>query len=246
MEDWLNIIIIFIGSSLACFVQRYVGFAYGLISLTIWISFIEIHTAILLSLAGAFLGQCINFKNNRKMEIKSARFFLLGGIIGMLLSFYFLSDIDLTDVKTGLGTLMVLFFLINIFLSRTYLKYKYNKFAELLVGSVGGGMGVLGAGFGMAPSVWCTLNSYSKESYFSIMIFFNIMVIFSSSLFYLINSQIEINYLYFAVLIFSIYTSNLFFKHKQIRINFSTIRVLVNSIVLLQGLILIYQNSIFN
>lgn len=246
MEYWLNLIIIFFGSLLASFVQRYVGFAYGLISLTIWISFIEIHTAILLSLVGAFLGQCINFKNNRKMEVKSARFFLLGGILGMLLSFYFLSDIDLMDVKTGLGTVMVLFFLLNIFLSRTYLKYKDNKFAELLVGSIGGGMGILGAGFGIAPSVWCTLNSYSKEAYFSIMISFNIMVIFLSSLFYLAHSQIEIKYLYFAVLIFSIYSSNLLFKHKQIRMNFSTIRMVVSFIVLLQGLLLIYQNPIFN
>ncbi|AMW80103.1 hypothetical protein AMD27_15160 [Acinetobacter sp. TGL-Y2] len=246
MEDWLNLIIVFLGSSLACFVQRYVGFAYGLISLTIWISFIEIHTAILLSLVGAFLGQCVNFKNNRNMEIKSARFFLLGGILGMLLSFYFLSDIDLTDVKTGLGTLMVLFFLLNIFLYRTYLKYKENKFAELLVGSIGGGMGILGAGFGMVPSVWCTLNNYSKESYFSIMIFFNMIIIFLSSLFHLSHFQIEINYLYFAVLIFSIYTSNLLFKHKKFRINFSTVRVVVNFIVLLQGLILIYHSLIVN
>lgn len=241
MEFWVTILIIFVGSSIACFVQRYVGFAYGLISLTIWISFIETSIAIILSLFGAFLGQCINLKNNKSIEIKSARFFLLGGILGMLLSFYYLSNISLFDVKAGLGVVMVLFFIINMSLSRDALNYKENKIAELFVGIIGGGMGVLGAGFGIAPSVWCTINSYSKQSYFNIMIIFNMMVIVFSALFYFVYSGVKLNYLYFIVVILSICVSNVLFDSQKIDINFSKIRIIVNFIVLFQGLLLVFQ-----
>jgi uncharacterized membrane protein YfcA len=242
MDFWVVVFIIFFGSSLACFVQKYVGFAYGLISLTIWISFIETKTAIILSLFGAFIGQCINFKKNKNIKFKTARFFLLGGILGMLLSFYIFSIFDFVFLKAGLGGIMMLFFLGNIFLSNITLNFKERKLAEVIVGGIGGGMGIFGAGFGMAPSIWCTINNYTKESYFSIIILFNLMVICFSFLFHFEELNLKVNSYSFIIILISIFISNLIFDHLNLDFNIKSIRTLVSFIVLLQGLLLIFEH----
>ncbi len=241
MTTFDTFLIIFFGSFLASFFQRYIGFAYGLIALTLWINFIDTKVAIVLSLFGAFVGQCINFHKNKKKEIKSVRFFLLGGILGMLLGFLGCNFIDLAHLKTGLGVIMLLFFLVNTFISKASLGLKNYRLGEFLAGGLGGGLGVFGAGFGMVPSLWCTMNRYDKDAYLNIMIFFNLLVIIFSFFFHLQGFVGSIEVYYFLIVLFSFFVSDLFFNYFNFEWRVEWVRMFLSFVILLQGGVLIFN-----
>jgi uncharacterized membrane protein YfcA len=163
-----------LGSAAGGFVQGLSGFAFGLIALGIWAWAIDPTMAGPMVVFGSLLAQLLSFSVVRRgFDPKRLLPFVVGGLFGVPVGVALLRHIDPLGFKLAVGIILVVW-CPTILLSRELPRVtRGGRIADAAVGWVGGVMGGLGGLTGPAPTLWCALRGWDRDTQRAIFQSFN-------------------------------------------------------------------------
>ncbi|WP_027015543.1 sulfite exporter TauE/SafE family protein [Comamonas composti] len=175
-----------LGAALAGFVQGLSGFAFGMVSMSVWIWVLEPQVAATLAVFGALVGQLVAaFSVRRGFDLRMLLPFVAGGLVGIPLGVALLPRLNMDVFRALLGALLVLWCPAMLMSSRLPRLKAGNRLADGLVGMLGGIMGGLGGFTGTLPTLWCTLCGYERDRQRAIIQNFNLSMLAVTMLTYL-------------------------------------------------------------
>ena len=162
MPDHLMLLVA--GAAVAGFVQGVSGFAFGMVSLSIWAWGIEPRLAVVLSVAGGLSGQMLSaFTVRRGLQLATLWPYLAGALAGIPLGVLVIPWLDAGSFRLGLGAILLVFCPLMLLADRLPAITAGGRLADGLAGLAGGVMGGLGGFTGVVPSLWATLRRYDKD-----------------------------------------------------------------------------------
>ena len=162
MPDHLMLLVA--GAAVAGFVQGVSGFAFGMVSLSIWAWCIEPRLAVVLSVAGGLSGQMLSaFTVRRGLQLATLWPYLAGALAGIPLGVLVIPWLDAGSFRLGLGAILLVFCPLMLLADRLPAITAGGRLADGLAGLAGGVMGGLGGFTGVVPSLWATLRRYDKD-----------------------------------------------------------------------------------
>jgi uncharacterized membrane protein YfcA len=166
------------GAVLAGFVQGLSGFAFGLVAMSVWAWTLEPQLAAVLALFGALTGQVIAAVTVRRSFDKSVLWpFVLGGLVGVPFGVWLLPHLDLVVFKLCLGVLLVLW-CPAMLMSQHLPKVSFGgRWADGVVGAMGGAMAGIGGFSGTLPTLWCTLRGFQRDTQRAVIQNFNLSML---------------------------------------------------------------------
>jgi uncharacterized protein len=167
------------GAVLAGFVQGLSGFAFGMVSMALWVWVLDPKLAAVMAVFGSLIGQLIGlFTVRRGLAWRELLPFLLGGLVGIPLGVGLLPRLDADVFRFGLGALLVIACPAMLFASRlprvAFRHAGSARAADALAGLGGGVMGGLGGFTGVVPTLWCTLRGMDKAAQRTVVQNFNL------------------------------------------------------------------------
>ncbi|AHV91857.1 sulfite exporter TauE/SafE family protein [Bordetella holmesii] len=154
-------VVVALGAVLAGFVQGLSGFAFGMVSMSVWVWVLEPRLAAVLAVFGAMMGQVVAAVTVRR------------GFSWSLL----LPSLDMTWFKLILGCLLVLWCPAMLMARHLPQVSAGGRLADALVGMAGGVMGGLGGFTGVLPTLWCTVRGYPKDTQRTVIQNFNLSML---------------------------------------------------------------------
>ena len=152
------------GAALAGLVQGISGFAFAMVAMSVWVWGIEPRLAAGLAVSGGLLGQILGLFTVRRAPRWPALLpFLAGGALGVPLGTAILPYLDAAAFKLVLGLFLLLCCPPMLLVQRLPRIDAGGRWADGLVGLLGGLMGGIGGFSGMLPSLWVTLRGWDKE-----------------------------------------------------------------------------------
>jgi uncharacterized membrane protein YfcA len=169
---------VIVGAVLAGFVQGLSGFAFGLVAMSVWAWTLEPQLAAVLALFGALTGQVIAAVTVRRSFNKSVLWpFVLGGLVGVPFGVWLLPHLDLVVFKLCLGVLLVLW-CPAMLMSQHLPKVSFGgRWADGVVGAMGGAMAGIGGFSGTLPTLWCTLRGFQRDTQRAVIQNFNLSML---------------------------------------------------------------------
>jgi uncharacterized membrane protein YfcA len=162
MSDQL--ILLAVGAAIAGLVQGISGFAFSMIAMSIWVWGIEPRVATIMAVFGGVTGQLLTaFTVRRGLRLAVLLPFLLGALVGVPLGVMVLPYLDPDMFKLTLGGMLVVFCPAMLMAQSLPKITAGGRFADGLVGMIGGLMGGIGGFTGVIPSLWCTLRGFDKD-----------------------------------------------------------------------------------
>jgi uncharacterized protein len=172
---WLSVIV---GAAAAGFVQGLSGFAFGMVSMSIWVWTVEPRLAASMAVFGSFTGQVIAAVTVRRgFDLPMLLPYVVGGLVGLPLGVMILPLMDVELFKAFLGTLLVCFCPAMLFATRLPRITHGGKVADGVAGALGGAMGALGGFTGVIPTLWCTLRGVGKDRQRAVVQNFNLAML---------------------------------------------------------------------
>jgi uncharacterized membrane protein YfcA len=130
----------------------------------VWVWGIEPRLAAAMAVSGGLLGQCIQlFTVRRGLQPGVLLPFVVGGLVGVPLGVWALPHLDPAVFKLVLGAFLVLCCPAMLWADRLPRISAGGRWADGLVGLVGGAMGGIAGFSGVLPSLWVTLRGWDKE-----------------------------------------------------------------------------------
>jgi hypothetical protein len=171
------IAMIALGAAVGGFIQGLAGFAFGLVALAIWGWTIDPALAGALVVFGSLLGQLLSLGAVR-YAFDAARLwpFIAGGLLGVPLGVASLRHIDPESFKLVVGVIL-LAWCPAMLLVRDFPRVTGGgRWADAGAGWVGGVMGGLGGLTGPAPTLWCALRGWERDTQRAVFQFFNLVM----------------------------------------------------------------------
>ncbi len=173
-----TLFIVAIGAIVAGFVQGLSGFAFGLVSMSIWAWSVDPHLAVVLAVFGGLTGQVIAAVTvRRRLDGKLLAPFVAGGLLGLPLGLWLLPHLDVPLFKVLLGTLLVTWCPLMLWSGRLPRINAGGRFADGVAGTAGGFLSALGGFAGAIPTLWCTLRGLDKEAQRAVVQNFNLTML---------------------------------------------------------------------
>ena len=210
-----------LGAMVAGFVQGLTGFAFALIAMSFWVWVLSPQIAAPLVVFASVWSHIISLSNEQKHPHLNKSLvlpYLISGLIGVPLGTYLLHIIQPETFKLVLGLFLVLWCPIMFFNPQFPRLQQSGKFADSLVGFMGGILGGLGGFCGSLPSAWVMLKNLSKQEQRYILRHFNFGIQVFTLVAYLLQGTLEIQQLpYMTILLVSvsfpaIWGAKLFYK----------------------------------
>lgn len=152
------------GAALAGLVQGISGFAFAMVAMSVWVWGVEPRLAAAMAVSGGLLGQCIAvFTVRRALQPAALLPFVIGGLAGVPLGVWALPRFDPALFKLTLGLCLVLCCPPMLLAERLPRIRAGGRWADGLVGLLGGMMGGIAGFSGVLPSLWVTLRGWDKE-----------------------------------------------------------------------------------
>ena len=152
------------GAALAGLVQGISGFAFAMVAMSVWVWGIEPRLAAAMAVCGGLLGQCIQvFTVKRGLRPGALLPFVLGGLAGVPLGVWALPHLNPAVFKATLGLFLVLCCPPMLWADRLPRVTAGGRWADGLVGVLGGVMGGIAGFSGVLPSLWVTLRGWDKD-----------------------------------------------------------------------------------
>jgi hypothetical protein len=163
-----------VGSVAGGFVQGLSGFAFGLIALGIWAWVIDPTMAGPMVVFGSLLATSLSFDVVRQaFDPQRLLPFVVGGLFGVPIGVALLHQIDPLGFKLAVGIILVVW-CPTVLLSRELPRVtRGGRLADAAVGWIGGVMGGLGGLTGPAPTLWCALRGWDRDTQRAIFQSFN-------------------------------------------------------------------------
>ncbi len=163
------------GAALAGFAQGVSGFAFALVSLSIWAWGIEPTLAVVLTVFGSLVGQLVTLPFVwRGFDLKRALPFIVGGLVGIPIGAALLNAVDPQLFKLALGIFLVVYCPMMLLLDVDRSMQWGGRLADAAAGWAGGFLGGLAGISGPVPTLWTTLRGWSKDEQRGVLQGFNI------------------------------------------------------------------------
>ncbi|MGH7155540.1 MAG: sulfite exporter TauE/SafE family protein [Acetobacteraceae bacterium] len=167
--------IVVLGTCCGGFIQGMSGFAFGLVSMSIWVWSIEPRLAAPMVVWGSWVGQILSFiAVRRRIDWRRVVPFVLGGALGVPLGAWLLRYVDVLLFRHFVGVLLLVYCSIMLAAKHLPAVQRGGRVADGTVGWIGGLMGGLGGLTGPAPTLWCTLRGWDKDTQRGIFGVFNL------------------------------------------------------------------------
>jgi len=169
------LVILALGAAVAGFVQGLSGFAFGMVSMSIWAWTVDPRLAAVMAVFGGLTGQLLAALTVRRgFDWRRLLPFLLGGLVGVPLGTALLPQVNAQAFKAGLGALLVIWCPLMLMARQLPRISIGGRVADAVVGTIGGVMGGLGGFTGAIPTLWCTLRGMDKDAQRAIIQNFNL------------------------------------------------------------------------
>jgi uncharacterized membrane protein YfcA len=171
------LISVVLGTSIAGFVQGLSGFAFGLVAMSVWAWSIEPQLAAPMVVFGSVVGQLLAIGTlRRSFGIRKALPFIIGGVFGVPLGVLLLRYVDARLFRGGVGVFLVVYCSVMLLARHLPLVTAGGRILDGVVGWIGGVMGGLGGLTGPAPTLWCVLRGWDRDSQRAVFQSFNLVM----------------------------------------------------------------------
>jgi uncharacterized membrane protein YfcA len=171
-------LIVALGAVVAGFVQGLSGFAFGMVAMSFWAWALEPRLAATLAVFGALTGQILAAISVRRgFSVPLLLPFILGGLVGIPLGVWLLPHLNMTWFKIILGSMLVLWCPVMLMSKHLPSISVGGRFADGIVGLIGGVMGGIGGFTGTVPTLWCTLRGFPKDTQRTVIQNFNLSML---------------------------------------------------------------------
>lgn len=151
------------------------GFAFSLVSLSIWAWAVDPRVAAPMAVFGSLTGQLLALPMFwRGVSLRRLAPLVAGGVVGVPLGAWLLGVIDPVQFKLGLGVFLLLYCPAMLFTPSTLALKWGGGWADSVAGWAGGVCGGIGGLAGGIPTLWCTLRGWDKNVQRGVMQAFNI------------------------------------------------------------------------
>jgi hypothetical protein len=114
---------------------------------------------------GSLVGQVLTIRTVRGgFSWHRAMPFVVGGVVGVPMGAWLLAYVDMHMFKIGVGALLLLYCSALLLIRQGPKMDRAGPIVDGAVGMVGGVMGGLGGLTGPAPTLWCTLKGWDKDT----------------------------------------------------------------------------------
>ena len=173
MDGFLLLVIA--GAALAGFAQGVSGFAFALVSLSVWAWGIEPQLAAVLTVFGSLVGQLVTLPFVwRGFSLRHALPLILGGLVGIPIGASLLTAIEPDVFRLGLGIFLIVYCPVMLLLHSGRPFRWGGRLADAVAGWIGGFLGGLAGISGPVPTLWTTLRGWEKDEQRGILQGFNI------------------------------------------------------------------------
>lgn len=164
-----------LGTCLAGFVQGLSGFAFGLVAMSVWVWSIEPLLAGPMVVFGSVIGQLLGISSlRRSFDLIRAAPFILGGVLGVPIGVFLLRYVDARLFRGGVGGFLIVY-CTAMLMARHLPKVGWGgRWLDGAIGAIGGVMGGLGGLTGPAPTLWCTLRGWDRDTQRAVFQSFNL------------------------------------------------------------------------
>lgn len=204
----MTLLLFFIGSVIAGFVQGLTGFAFGLVAMSFWVWVLAPQLAAPLVVFASLWSHIISLtseKKTYKFQKTLVLPYILAGLIGVPIGTWLLDLVKPELFKLILGSFLMIWSPLMLFNPKITIIQNAGKLADSCIGFIGGVLGGLGGFSGALPSAWVMLKNLNKDKQRYIMRHFNFAIQIFAMTTYLIKGNLHHEHLpYLAILVFSV------------------------------------------
>ena len=161
------------------FVNGLSGFGTSMVALSFWLHVAPPMVAVPIAVICSLTGHLQTFPSIwRSVKFRVAMPFLIGGLAGVPIGVYLLSNISVDLFKRYLGVAIILYCLFMLRRSLEPVVRCNLVSADLSVGFIGGILGGLSGLSGLVPSIWSSMKDWDKATKRGIFQTFNFVIAF--------------------------------------------------------------------
>jgi uncharacterized protein len=151
------------------------GFAFALVALSFWAWTIDPQLLSPMAVFGSFVAQLLSLGAVRR-RLQWRRFlpFLIGGVLGVPLGAWLLRYVDIATFRVTVGAILIAYCSFMLIAPNLGPVEFGGRLADGCVGLIGGTMGGLAGLTGPAPTMWCAIRGWDKDTQRSIFQSFNL------------------------------------------------------------------------
>jgi uncharacterized membrane protein YfcA len=157
------------GTCFGGFVSGIAGFAFGLVALSFWVWQIDPKLLAPMVVFGSFVAQSLSMGVvRRSFDWKRLMPFLVGGALGVPVGVALLGVVNVTMFRLFVGVSLIVYCSLMLFMTDVRPISAGGQWADGVSGLIGGVMGGLAGLTGPAPTLWCTVRGWDKDTQRSI------------------------------------------------------------------------------
>ena len=184
--------VVALGAALGGFIQGLSGFAFGLVALGIWAWSVDPALAGSLVVFGSLIGQLLSLGTVRRaLEARLIAPFIVGGLLGVPVGVALLHRIDPLGFKLAVGIILLLWCPAMLLIRSLPRISGGGRWADAGAGWIGGVMGGLGGLTGPAPTLWCALRGWGRDTQRAVFQSFNLVMQVVTMVAYLATGTID-------------------------------------------------------
>jgi len=169
------IVSILIGACLGGFVSGIAGFAFGLVSLAFWVWWIEPQFLAPMVVFGSLVAQMLSINTVlHKFDLKRVLPFVIGGALGVPVGVSLLGVVNVHMFRLSVGIILIVYCSSMLLIANAKPVTAGGRLADGVAGAIGGAMGGLAGLTGPAPTLWCTIRGWDKDTQRCVFQIFNI------------------------------------------------------------------------
>jgi uncharacterized membrane protein YfcA len=235
------VISIIVGSCFGGFISGIAGFAFGLVALSFWVWQIDPKLLAPMVVFGSFVAQTLSVGAvRRSFDWKRMTPFLIGGTLGVPVGVALLGVVNVTMFRLFTGVILIIFCSSMLFLTDLKPIAAGGRWADGVSGLVGGIMGGLAGLTGPAPTLWCTVRGWDKDTQRCIFQTFNLGMQAIALVTYWLNGTLTPTVgKVFALMLPALLIPTVIGARLYKRINAVAFRKIVLGLLLLSGVVLL-------
>lgn len=242
------IILLLLGAATGGFINGLAGFGTALLSLGIWLQILPTQQAVAMAAMMSVISGTQSLwiiRTELRCGFKRLPYFILPALIGIPVGVQILKIISSDFLKLLIAILMILYSLFFLLKTKFSIINAPLPIVHFLVGFIGGILGSAASLSGVIPTMWCTLQTWSKSEISAILRPYNVVILSLSTLSFIIKGYYSINTIILIVIVFPV---TIIFSKIGItaykKLNNEQFRNILVSILLSFGIILMV-NAIF-
>ncbi len=235
------VISIIVGTCFGGFISGTAGFGFGLAALSFWVWQIDPKLLAPMVVFGSFVSQTLSVGVVRRSFAWSRMTpFLIGGALGVPVGAALLGVVNVTMFRLFAGVVLIVFCSSMLFMTNVKPIAAGGRLADGVSGVIGGIMGGLAGLTGPAPTLWCTVRGWDKDTQRSIFQTFNLTMQTIALATYWLNGTLTPSIgKVFALMIPAVIIPTFVGARLYKRINAVVFRKIVLGLLLLSGVVLL-------